>query len=396
MKTNLTITLLATLGAVAFGQEPTPTQPARTPQAPGAPAAPPPPPPSPDRRHDREHPGEHGQRDLRRGDLHGTPPAPLERRRDGPRDPHSVQPPTPAKPTPFLGVMTSPVPPPLGAQLGLPEGFGLLVDEVVGDSPAATAGLQRHDVLKLFNDQQLVDPNQLAALVRAAGKSTDVTLTVVRAGKEMKISAQIGERMVSERKRLLPNMGEIRRNLHDLEGPIREQLRPMQDRMRKFNDRMREFQERFREWQKNPSVGPAPKPPELEAPDAPFGPKPIDILRETRPGGASEIKVITDGKATTWNTAHARVFVKDENGEIEISSVDGKRTLLAKNKEGKVEFNGPIDTDEQRRAVPEHLRKRLEQIDAKTQTRRDDGDAFAHGSLPGPSPQLERDDREIQ
>jgi hypothetical protein len=305
----------------------------------------------------------------------------------------------PPKPTPFLGVITSPVSSALGAQLGLPEGFGLLVDELVEDSPAAKAGLQRHDVLKLFNDQQLVDPNQLATLVRAAGKNAEVAITFFRAGKEQKVSVQVGERMMPQRRPLLPNMDDVRRNLQDWEETLRDKLRPLQDGMRDFNDRMRDFQARMRDWQKNPNAGPAPAPPELPVPPSPpKGPKPADILRETRPGGAPEIKAISSGKSTTWNTAQARVFYSDENGEIVVSSVNGKRTLLAKNKDGKVEFEGPIDTDEQRRALPEQLRKRLEKIDIQTHSESSSARGSVSAGVPeGKGPKLEReDDRNIQ
>jgi S1-C subfamily serine protease len=292
--------------------------------------------------------------------------------------------------------MTSPVSGALGAQLGLAEGFGLLVDEVVGDSPAGKAGLQRNDVLKLLNDQQLVDPNQLAALVRAAGKNADVSLTFFRAGKEQKINVQVGERLMADRRPFLPNMDEIRRDLQDWDGSFRDKLRPLQDRMREFNDRMRAFQDRMREWQKAPNAGPAPVPPQPpELPSAPSGPKAVDILRETRPGGASEITAISGGKATTWNTARARVFYSDENGEITVSSADGKRTLVAKSKDGKVEFEGPIDSDEQRRALPEHLRKRLEKLDVQTHS--ESSSASAGAGIPEQPPRLEREgDRDIQ
>src|SRR5579862_3142527 len=40
----------------------------------------------------------------------------------------------------YLGVSSSPAPPVVRKQLGLPEGMGLVVDIVMPESPAATAG----------------------------------------------------------------------------------------------------------------------------------------------------------------------------------------------------------------------------------------------------------------
>ncbi len=49
----------------------------------------------------------------------------------------------PKVPVTFLGVETSEVPRVVSEQLGLAKGFGLVVDYVVPDGPAAVAGVQR-------------------------------------------------------------------------------------------------------------------------------------------------------------------------------------------------------------------------------------------------------------
>ena len=76
-------------------------------------------------------------------------------------------------------------------QLGLAKGFGLVVDYVVPDSPAATAGLQQNDILKMLNDQILIDPNQLRKLLQTFQDGTTVTLTILRKGQEQKVTAKL-------------------------------------------------------------------------------------------------------------------------------------------------------------------------------------------------------------
>jgi hypothetical protein len=98
----------------------------------------------------------------------------------------------------WLGLSAGKVPPPLSAQLGLPESFGLVVVDVVPDSPAAAAGLQRHDVLKMLDDQYLIDPGQFSTLVRSKKAGTEVALTLFRAGKEEKVSVTLAEHDVPE------------------------------------------------------------------------------------------------------------------------------------------------------------------------------------------------------
>ena len=52
----------------------------------------------------------------------------------------------------WIGMLGGPATPELRAQLDIPEGQGLLVRQVVPDSPAAKAGLQDFDILLKAND----------------------------------------------------------------------------------------------------------------------------------------------------------------------------------------------------------------------------------------------------
>jgi hypothetical protein len=74
----------------------------------------------------------------------------------------------------------------LRAQLGLPDGQGLLVDEVVAKGPAAAAGLEQHDILLQADGKPL---GTLEDLVRAvdAAKDKEMTLELVRGGKREKV-----------------------------------------------------------------------------------------------------------------------------------------------------------------------------------------------------------------
>src|ERR1051325_3536840 len=102
-------------------------------------------------------------------------------------------------PVTFLGVETSDVPRVVSEQLGLPKGFGLVVDYVVPDGPAAAAGVQQNDILKMLHDQILTAPDQLSKLIRSYSEGTTVTLTVLRKGKEEKIGVKLSKKEVPER-----------------------------------------------------------------------------------------------------------------------------------------------------------------------------------------------------
>lgn len=75
----------------------------------------------------------------------------------------------------------------LRQQLALKRGAGLVVEAVAGGSPAARAGFAQHDVLVKLDDQLLLLPAQLDALLEAAEKESPLDCTVLRAGREVVI-----------------------------------------------------------------------------------------------------------------------------------------------------------------------------------------------------------------
>ena len=97
----------------------------------------------------------------------------------------------------FLGISTSPAPVMLRTQLNLQRGMGLVVDYVDKDSPAAGEnGLKVYDVLQKFEDQVLVNPQQLAVLVRSKKGGDPVNLTVLREGKTITVTVKLAEKEV--------------------------------------------------------------------------------------------------------------------------------------------------------------------------------------------------------
>jgi hypothetical protein len=96
----------------------------------------------------------------------------------------------------YLGIATSPAPPVLRKQLKLGEGMGLVVDFVEPGSPAQAAGVQPYDVAVRLNDQILINGPQLAVLVRTFDPGAEVTLTVIREGRETPLKVKLVERAV--------------------------------------------------------------------------------------------------------------------------------------------------------------------------------------------------------
>jgi hypothetical protein len=85
----------------------------------------------------------------------------------------------------WIGLMGGPVTDELRAHLELPEDQGILVREVVPESPAAKAGVQQYDILLRAGDSQLSGMRDLVDHVAKAGESESaIKLDLIRRGRQ--------------------------------------------------------------------------------------------------------------------------------------------------------------------------------------------------------------------
>src|SRR6266566_2616261 len=214
-----------------------------------------------------------------------TPPAPPQP--PGPPGMPSHHEKGPKVPVTYLGVETSQVPPVVSEQLGLGKGLGLVVDYVEPNSPAAAGGVQQNDILKMLNDQILIEPSQLRKLLQTFPDGTEVTLTVLRKGQEQKLSAKLAKKEVPQRHHLFPGGN--------------------------------------RDWH-----------------------------WDFEENGAMKASRIDLGKA--------QIVFSNDKGELKLENVDGKKLLTAKDRQGKLLFSGPVETEEDLARVPADVRERYEKL----------------------------------
>jgi hypothetical protein len=56
-------------------------------------------------------------------------------------------------------------------------------------------------------------------------------------------------------------------------------------------------------------------------------------------------------------------MISDEEGTLEWREKNGQKSLRATDPQGKVLFNGPIDNEEERKALSKNLKSRLEKLE---------------------------------
>ena len=75
------------------------------------------------------------------------------------------------------------------AQTELSEDEGLMVDFVMASSPANLAGIEVYDILTHLGDQKLLSSEQFSNLIKSAAIDQKITVTLLRKGKPVSVSA---------------------------------------------------------------------------------------------------------------------------------------------------------------------------------------------------------------
>ena len=240
----------------------------------------------------------------------------------------------------FLGIETAPVNRTLRTQLGLPRDTGLVVTNVLEQSPAAEL-LKEDDVLTRLDDQILINTQQLGVLVRGKKEGDEIKLTVMRGGKELIVKVKLAVHEVPRMAFGFFNNG----------GPGAGDWQGFMG-----NGALADL-ERLRDL---PGMGVD------EARDV------LRMIGREREHGnllsGHGVHILgRKGKGSTiLDLPKSNISYSDEEGSIEIKSDDGQRSLTVKNAKGEVAFSGPINTEEERSKLPAEMKRRLEKLDSDT------------------------------
>jgi serine protease Do len=224
----------------------------------------------------------------------------------------------------FLGVETSPVSGALASQLGLADGAGLVVNHLVPKSAAAGV-LAVHDVLLKLDDQILIETRQLAVLIRGKKEGDEVSFTYLRGGKSATAKVKLGKREVPKLA-AVPGGGPTI-SIFGGGGP---------DLARADADRT-----------------------EVD--------RVLGLLKRAREGGEVREEIMRgDGpgfRVMSINTGNSTLNFNDDEGSIELTLREGAKSVVAKDRDGKVVFSGPANSAEERKAMPAEVRARLDKVE---------------------------------
>jgi len=217
----------------------------------------------------------------------------------------------------FLGINATHAPAVLREQLKLKA--GLVVEAVEPNSPADVAGLKPLDVIEKLDDQWLINPAQLAGLVRMQKPGDVVTLTILHKGDRQTLKAKLGERE-------MPVAG-------DDSQPVMPGWPALP----------------YGTWRYNV--------------DAVSGPPDLTVWRQPGPNGPETVVRAVKVIAGRSDDPDGNAAYEDKALMLKLDRNDGHTVLTATDKAGKTIFAGPIDSPKEREKLPQEVRQRMEKLE---------------------------------
>jgi hypothetical protein len=253
----------------------------------------------------------------------------------------------------WLGVSTEESSEALTSQLGLQAGEGLLVTYVATDSPASKAGLQKNDLLVEIDGQKLVLPAQLRKLMQMHKEGDQVVLTYYRGGKKDDATATLGKTKIGFAalgESGLDSLKQLKFQLKDLSmDGVKENMSQLHEALARAGVDREKIQIEVRRG--------------------------LDEARKAIAEAMTEVRHATHGSHAAQQTledlAHngvevdkdATVTIKSRNESVRtmvktddtgtfVVVANPKKHLTAHDKDGKLTFDGDIETSEQQQKVP--------------------------------------------
>ena len=234
----------------------------------------------------------------------------------------------------FLGVLGTPVPDMLAGHLGLKDGEGLAVQVVAPDGPAAKAGIAVNDIITRVGDKPVGSHEELSQIVTDKKPGDTLHLEMIHKGKKSGLDVTLGTRPEGIDS-LQPNPL--------IEGlPLDGVPKEMADRIRgAIKGNLGGFNFHFGDLNQDM-----------------IAPKNIEEMRKQL-RKMRELRGL--GAMPDFQTSSSTRMM-DNEGSVEMKSTNGGKEVTLSDKNGKVTWSGPWDTEQDKAAAPENVRERINRL----------------------------------
>lgn len=232
----------------------------------------------------------------------------------------------------MLGVGGSSVSKTLSLHLGLDEGAGLTLFYIVPRSAADKAGLKPHDVITEFGSKPIGSQLDLKEAIGSYHSGDEVSVQFIHQGKAVEKKIILGAR--PKNLKAMRDRGiHPRWMLQGLGGEIPEEQRKlMADQMKQNMEKLKQRLNDQGDLELRSEV------PQLDTAEK------------------KELQHLLNMKATS------SITMSDGKGSVTMKSRNGQKEITVKDEQGKITYEGPYSTAQDKEALPDDVRDRVSQF----------------------------------
>lgn len=217
----------------------------------------------------------------------------------------------------FLGVVSGEVPEMLIDHLNLKHGEGIVVRSLVPDGPAAKSGLAVNDVITRVAGQPVGSPLDVSKQIANHKPDENVRIDLIHHGKATQLDVKLGNKPAEIATAETQSLNAL--NLDGLPTDLADRIRAsIEGNMRGMS--------------------------------LPLGINPPQLPSQLQGNGNIQLQ----GGAT--------LRMKDNQGSVEVKSIDGAKQITLRDQQDNVTWSGPWNTDQDKSAAPADARVRIDSL----------------------------------
>lgn len=277
----------------------------------------------------------------------------------------------------WMGIIPMAVPPALVAQLELNGNAGVLVRSVGPNSPARKAGLKTYDVLLQINETPIRSAQDIAKAIADGKPGDSANVELIRGAKKQTIKVSLekrpdnmpqidgimsGDEQANDPKdealanqlktRIVPLLksqklggnADLNRKLQDLQKKLSNGTSSLEEEMNNMDEHMKQFMQPLLKK----GI------PKIRSHMSQFQ----DLLDAVE----NDVDAPPSLPSFTNSSSSMMMNISDGKGTVTVNKVNGNTNVSVTDNNGTVLYQGPYNTDEEKKAVPADVQSRLNEV----------------------------------
>jgi serine protease Do len=247
---------------------------------------------------------------------------------------------------PYLGIGGATVPDLLSEHLNLAQGEGVVIRTLDPAGPAVAAGLAQNDIVTKIAGKPVGSHDGLREAISGSKPGDAVEVEYIHRGESKTATLTLSKAPAHQDQIARGGMPPLER--------LREDGMP-QDQARRIREAIEQNMRMFEDDQGT----------ELMDPGLAIGRGMHQRMQQMLQGMEMQIPDLNEAPQPGINiggNSSSSIRMLDDNGSVEIKSKNGDKQVRVFGKDGKVEWEGAYNTDEDKAAVPEDVRERIDRL----------------------------------